>query len=100
MARLTLVLVALLGILGLSLSIPYPYISLSPHGQGVVLLPGGVTAAGSFDGSIYGSGALAAAAADYYSSGGVAVAAGPSDNTAVAGAAYGSGNAVAINQRR
>ena len=100
MARFPLVLFALLAALGLGHSIPNPYIPFSPTGEGTVLLPGGPAAAGFFDGSIYGSGALAAAAADYYSSGGVAVAAGPSSNTAAAGAGYGSGSAIATNNGR
>ena len=102
MARFTLILVAFAASLALGFSIPYyiPYISLSPHGNGIVMLPDGTTAAGAFDGSVYGQGALAAAAADYYSGAGVAVAAGDSTNTATAGATSGSAGAVGTNSRR
>ena len=65
MARFTLVIVALLAVFDLSLSIPYSCIPISPYGEGIVSLPDGTTVAGTLGGSIYGSGALAAAAADY-----------------------------------
>ena len=58
------------------------------------MLPGGTAAAGTFDGSYCGSGALAAVAtaADYYSGAGAgaAVAAGHSNNFAAADATSGS----------
>ena len=100
MARFTPILITLLASLGFALSVPYPYIPLSPNGHGLVILPDGTSVYGNFDGSIYGSGALAGAAADYYSGAGVAVAAGDSTNVATAGATAGSAGATAANVRR
>ena len=103
MARFAFALLALAAIASVGLSMPLqflPILPLSPKGKGIVLLPDGTTGLGGFDGSLFGRGSLAAAAADVYSGGAVGVAAGNGVNTAAAIGAPGSGAATATNSRR
>ena len=100
MARFAAILLAFFAVFSLALSIPLHFLPLSPKGKGIVILPDGTTVLGGFDGSIFGRGTLAAAAADFFSGGAVGVASGDGINTAATVAGPGLGAATATNSRR